>query len=266
VSVVRSVARSIQLAGYFLKYGTELLVRRPETREARADWLHRFASSALHGLGIEVTANGSFPRRGALISNHLSYLDIVVYAALHPCVFVSKAEVASYPILGWMTKMVGTVFVARGHGGSALKARQGLEAAIHADLPVVFFPEGTTSNGEGMLKFHSGLLAQVRAVGAEVHAAHICYRMGEDNGSATVGDDICYWGDAVLVPHIFRLLGLRGIHAEVEFAEEPIQFTAKPEDRKRSAQEAWVAVAELSRVKSGSEPCTISDSTNLHVT
>jgi 1-acyl-sn-glycerol-3-phosphate acyltransferase len=254
VSVVRSVARSIRLAGYFFKYGTELLVRRPKTREARADWLHRFAAAALHGLGIKITVSGSFPERGAVISNHLSYLDIVVYAALHPCVFVSKAEVTSYPVLGWMTKMAGTVFVARGHGGSALKAREGMQAAFRADLPVVFFPEGTTTNGEGMLKFHSGLLAQVRAVGAEITAAHICYSLSEDNGTATVGDDICYWGDAVLVPHIFRLLGLRGIHAELEFAEAPIAFSTKPEERKRAAQEAWVAVAELSRVESGSEP------------
>jgi 1-acyl-sn-glycerol-3-phosphate acyltransferase len=253
VSVVRSVTRSIRLAGYFLKYGTELLVRRPKTREARADWLHRFAAAALHGLGIEITVSGSFPDRGSVISNHLSYLDIVVYAALHPCVFVSKAEVASYPVLGWMTKMAGTVFVARGHGGSALKAREGMQAAFRADLPVVFFPEGTTTNGEGMLKFHSGLLAQVRAVGAEVTAAHICYRLGGGNGTATVGDDVCYWGDAVLIPHIFRLLGLRGIHAELEFAEEPIAFSTKPEERKRAAQEAWVAVAELSRIESGSE-------------
>lgn len=254
MSVVRSVTRSVQLAGYFLKYGTELLVRRPQTREARADWLHRFAAAAIHGLGIEVTAQGDFPRKGALISNHLSYLDIIIFAALHPCVFVSKAEVASYPLLGWMTRMAGTVFVARGHGGSALKARAGVEAAFQADLPVVFFPEGMTTNGVGMLKFHSGLLAQVRSVGADVTAAHICYRLGEGNGDATVGDDICYWGDAVLVPHIFRLLGLRDIHAEVDFAETPIRFTAPVEDRKRTAQEAWVAVGELSRAETGTEP------------
>jgi len=254
VSVVRSVVRSVRLAGYFLKYGTELLVRRPQSREARADWLHRFAAAAIHGLGIEISAQGHFPRKGALISNHLSYLDIILYAALHPCVFVSKAEVASYPLLGWMTRMAGTVFVSRGHGGSALKAREGLEAAFQADLPVVFFPEGSTTNGTGMLKFHSGLLAQVRSVGAEVTAAHICYRLGEGNGDATVGDDICYWGDAVLVPHIFRLLGLRDIRAEVDFAETPIRFTALVEDRKRTAQEAWVAVGELSRAETGTEP------------
>ena len=64
------------------------------------------------------------------------------------------------PVLGWMTTMAGTVYVARGHGGSAAKARSGMQAAADAGLPVVFFPEGTTTNGSELLKFHSGLLAQ----------------------------------------------------------------------------------------------------------
>lgn len=125
---------------------------------------------------------------------------------------------------------------------------------LKADLPVVFFPEGTTSNGSGMLKFHSGLLSQVRVAGAAVTPGHICYRLGEGNGDATVGDDVCYWGDNVtLLPHIFRLLGLRGIRAEVRFEEEPIVFSVDPEQRKRAAQEAWVAVAELAQLQSGTE-------------
>ena len=246
MSLLRSLTRSIQLAGYFVIFGAELLIKRPATREDRADWLHRFCASALHGLGIEIEVSGEFPTRGAMISNHLSYLDIIVFASIHPCVFVSKAEVAEYPVVGWMTTMSGTVYVARGHGGSAIKARDGMEAALNAGLPVVFFPEGTTSNGSGLLKFHSGLLAHAIAAHAPVTAAHICYRMGEDNGGATVSGDICYWGDHVqLVPHIFKLLGLRGIRAEVKFADSPIKFTSDPEHRKRAAQEAWVAVGEL---------------------
>lgn len=237
-----------------MRFGTELLIRQPSTREARAEWLHRFAASALHGLGIEVEVTGTFPEQGAMISNHLGYLDIVVYAALHPCVFVSKAEVAEYPVLGWMTTMSGTVYVARGHGGSALKARTGLEAAFDAGLPVVFFPEGTTSNGDGLLKFHSGLLSQVRAVDAPIRAAHICYHLGPGNGDATVSDDVCYWGDdVVLLPHIFHLLGLKGIRAEVHFAGEPIAFSEDAEHRKRAAKEAWVAVAELGQIQRGTE-------------
>lgn len=254
MSFFRSVGRSFQLAGYFVRFGAELLIQRPSTREARAEWLHRFAASALDGLGVEIITHGRFPAHGTVISNHLGYLDIVVFAALHPCVFVSKAELASYPVLGWMTTMAGTVYVARGHGGSALKARSELDAAFAADLPVVFFPEGTTTNGSSMLKFRGGLLAQVRAAGAPVTAAHLCYHLDEENRDATVADDICYWGDDVtLLPHIFRILGLKGIRAEVRFAEDPISFSSPSEQRKRAANEAWVAVAELGQMPEGTE-------------
>src|SRR6202042_3681196 len=141
----------------------------------RADWLHRFCARAMREMGIEINVSGSFPERGAVISNHLSYLDIVVFAAIHRCVFVSKEEIRKWPVVGWMTTMSGTVYVARGHGGSAMKARQGMQAALDAGLPVVFFPEGTTTNGSGLLKFHSGLLAQVMEGGAPITAAHIHY-------------------------------------------------------------------------------------------
>ena len=254
MSFFRSIGRSFRLAGYFVVYGTELLIRRPSTREARADWLHRFAASALHGLGVELHVTGSFPESGAVISNHLTYLDIIVFAALHPCVFVSKAEVASFPILGWMTTMAGTVYVARGEGGSAAKARDGMKSALEAGLPVVFFPEGTTSDGSGLLKFHSGLLAQVLAVGAPVTAAHICYSIDPENGpDVKVSERVCYWGDAVLVPHIFHFLGLRGVKADVTFASEPIAFSGDAEHRKRAAREAWAAVAELAEISQGAQ-------------
>ncbi|HEY6377090.1 MAG TPA: lysophospholipid acyltransferase family protein [Edaphobacter sp.] len=244
MSFFRAVARSVQLVGYFVRYGTELLVKRPTTREGRADWLHRFCADALAGLGIEVAVVGDFPRRGAVISNHLSYVDIVVFAAVHPCVFVSKAEVASVPVLGWMTTMAGTVYVARGRGGSALKARKGMQAAVDAGLPVVFFPEGTTSNGSGLLKFHSGLLAQVMGSGP-ITAAHIQYSLTEENeADVAVANDICWWGNAKMLPHIFKLLGLRGVRAEVWFAERPIAFSDGLH-RKQAAMEARSAVAAL---------------------
>jgi lyso-ornithine lipid O-acyltransferase len=249
VSVFRALARSIQLAGYFVRYGTELLVKRPVTREARADWLHRFCAAALTGLEIDVDVAGAFPERGAVISNHLSYVDIVVFAAVHPCVFVSKAEIASVPVLGWMTTMSGTVYVARGHGGSAMKARKGMQAAVDAGLPVVFFPEGTTSNGSGLLKFHSGLLAQVMESSAPITAAHIQYSLMEENGpDVSASNDVCWWGDAKMLPHIFKLLGLRGVRVEVRFAERPIAFSENVKHRKHAAVEARAAVASLGDV------------------
>ncbi|HEY6413911.1 MAG TPA: lysophospholipid acyltransferase family protein [Edaphobacter sp.] len=250
VSFLRASVRSVQLVGYFVRYGAELLVKRPATREARADWLHRFCAAALKGLKIEVGVTGDFPEHGAVISNHLSYVDIVVFAAVHPCVFVSKAEIEAWPILGWMTTMSGTVYVARGHGGSALKARKGMQSAVDTGLPVVFFPEGTTSNGSALLKFHSGLLAQVMQSGAPITAAHIQYSLTEENDpDVTVADDVCYWGDAKMLPHIFKLLGLRGVRVEVRFAEQSIVFSTDVTHRKQAAVEARAAVASLGDVR-----------------
>jgi 1-acyl-sn-glycerol-3-phosphate acyltransferase len=230
----------------FAVAGTELLIKRPATREARADWLHRFAARAIRSLRVEIDVIGEFPERGAVISNHLSYLDIVVFAALHPCVFVSKAEIQEWPVLGWMTTMAGTVYVARGHGGSAVKARGGMQAAADAGLPVIFFPEGTTTNGSELLKFHSGLLAQAMEERQPVTAAYVRYSLGPGNEAGiTVADDVCYWGDAQMLPHIFRLLGLRGLRAEVRFADGPIVFSSDAMHRKLAAIEARQAVATL---------------------
>jgi lyso-ornithine lipid O-acyltransferase len=245
-SGVRSVVRTVQLVGYFVRFGTELLVKRPSTQQARADWLHRFGARSMKGLGIAVSVAGKFPDGGVVISNHLSYLDIIVFATLKSCVFVSKAEIAQWPVLGWMTTMAGTVYVNRGHGGSAAKARGGMTAATDAGLPVVFFPEGTTSNGSGLLTFHSGLLAQAMLERQPVTAAYVHYVLVEQNDpDVTVADDVCYWGDQSMLGHIFRFLGLRGVRAEVRFAEAPIAFSSDVLHRKQAAREAQAAVQAL---------------------
>ena len=240
------MGRSIQLVGLFVVAGTELVMKRPATRQARAEWLHRFCGRAVKRLGVEVVAVGDFPACGAVISNHLSYVDVVVFAALRPCVFVSKLEIKDWPVVGWMTTMSGTVYVERGHGGSAVRARGRMQAAMDAGLPVVFFPEGTTTNGAKMLKFHSGLLGQVTDVGAPVTAAYLRYSLGEGNDvGVRVEDDVCYWGERAMWLHVFRFLGLRNVRAEVRFAEEPIGFSSDALHRKHAAVEARAAVMEL---------------------
>lgn len=84
-----------------------------------------------------------------------------------------------------------------------------------------------------------------------VTAAYISYSLGAGNGDATVADDVCYWGDAKMLPHIFKLLGLRGLRAEVRFAEGPIRFSSGAVNRKLAAMEARVAVAALEEQAKG---------------
>ena len=242
---LRAIGRGIKLIGYFLEASGELIVDRPETRQLRADWLHTFCARAMRGMGISVSVQGAFPAGGAVISNHLSYLDIVVLASLHPCVFVSKVEIAKMPVLGWMTTNAGTVYVERGRGGSAIRASNAMKEAMDAGLPVVFFPEGTTSNGKALLKFHSGLLGQALMAKAPMTAAFLRYSLTEDNGPhVDVSTDVC-WGDKPLLAHIFGFLGLRGVHAEVRFGDKPIAFTSDGMHRKKAAVEAQAAVAKL---------------------
>src|SRR5689334_5567414 len=71
----------------------------------RAEWLHRASASGLRRLGIEVKYKGPLPEAGLIVSNHLSYLDILVFSSVMPCVFVSKAEVRSWPVFGMMATM-----------------------------------------------------------------------------------------------------------------------------------------------------------------
>jgi 1-acyl-sn-glycerol-3-phosphate acyltransferase len=234
------------MVGMFFYASAELLLKRPVTRELRADWLHRFCARAVKRMGIEVRMVGQYPEGGVVISNHLGYLDIIAFAALHRCVFVSKLEIKDWPVVGWMTTMAGTVYVDRGHGGSAVRAKSRLEAAAEARLPVVFFPEGTTSNGETVLKFHSGLLAQAMDAGLAVTPAYLRYRLTEDNGPGiTVENDVCYWGDVSMLKHVFRLLGLRRIEVEVRFGDAPIAFSGDSKQRKQAAIEARAAVVAL---------------------
>lgn len=237
----------MKLGAVILHACLQLLLRRPSTRPARALWLHQLCRRAVGIFDVQVESRGEFPERGVLISNHLSYLDIIVFAAIHPCVFVSKAEIGSWPVLGWMTTMAGTVYVHRGKRGSAKEAGEQMRVAAEAGLPVMFFPEGTTSNGEQILKFHSGLLAEALADEQPVTAAYLQYSLCEGNGGRTVRDDVAYWGEHPMLPHVIRFLGLRGVRAEVVFGAAPIRFTAAAASgRKLIAVEAQQAVCELS--------------------
>jgi 1-acyl-sn-glycerol-3-phosphate acyltransferase len=234
-----------------LLYGAlELIVKRPADREQRAEWLHQLCARSMRSMHIPVRCQGTFPERGVVISNHIGYLDIIAFAALHPCVFVAKSEIESWPFLGWMTTMAGTVYVERGRGGSANRAASGMQAAEDAGIPVVFFPEGTTSNGTSVLKFHSGLLVKSLEAAQPITAAYLCFRLTQDNGpGVTVEDDVSFWGDTLLLTHAFRLLGLRGIEVDVCFADSPISFSGGTDQRKLLAAEARAAVMELGGVR-----------------
>ena len=233
------------LAAVFAYATLQLIVKRPATRQQKAEWLHQFCLRAVRRMGLAVRQVGTFPERGVVISNHLGYLDVVAFAALHKCAFVGKSEIRKWPFLGWITAMGGTVYVQRGRGGSAGRAKSGMQEASDAGIPMVFFPEGTCSLGDTVLPFRSGLLGEAIAAGQPITAACLRYRLTQDNGPNRSLADVCFWDNTLLVKHIFRMLSMRGIEVELRFAQSPIAFSVGADQRKLAAQQAHAAVMEL---------------------
>ena len=244
----RRLFRAGKVAWAFASSLTRLALTRPRTRQARAEWLTRLCRRVLHTVGITWTTSGPIPERGAVITNHLSYLDILLHAALRPCVFVAAIEIRRLPLLGWMSMMAGTVYVTRGAGGSAAQAANGMIEGFHDGLPVVFFPEGGTGVGDvPLLPLHSGLLANALEAGAPVTPGFLQYCLSSADIAAgrSVRNDVA-WGDQTLPAHLWNLLGLQPVQAHATFAPHPVAFSAEARsNRKLAAREAQGALLSL---------------------
>jgi len=240
--ILRATFRFLHLGVVIAVVFAEYFVQRPRGTVECANWMHRSAKRGLKALGMECRASGNFPPHGVLVSNHLSYLDILVFGALAPCVFVSKSEVRSWPVFGWLASLAGTVYVDRNHARTTINANEEIAAALDANVPLIFFPEGTTTDGSHILPFKSSLFAPGCAAGAAMHVAYLRYSLMPGNAaSASVEQDVCYWADMTFFPHLLRLMALTGVRADVSFGGDAIQEA----DRKAAARECEAAVRAL---------------------
>jgi len=206
-----------------------LCVGRERRLAARTEWLHRWCRFACRVLGIRVTTHGAMPRSGLLVCNHLSYLDIIVLSSIRPCIFVAKRDVAGWPLFGWLAHAAGTIFVDRQRPLATAFAVNRIHAAIATGLPVVLFPEGTSSDGSTVLPFKSSLLESAVQLRCPVAAGTVGYAL--DHGS--VADEVCYWRDMTLVPHLLNLFFKREICSKCSFSYPKIRTG----DRKQIARE-----------------------------
>lgn len=239
---LRIIGRSLWLGWEFfiatIDYLWNIAVRRPKAwRTAKALWLHRNSRRVLRVVKLDWRVNGPIPKCGLLISNHLSYLDILVLAAVTPAVFVSKREVKNWPVFGSFARMAGTLFVNREKRSEVLRSNAEIEQALNDGALVVLFPEGTSSGGETVLPFKSALLEPATRPEHELFAGCIGYALEDGD----IVEEVCYWRDMTLVPHLINLLGKRTVHASVRFA----QIRDRSADRKELAQQLRAEVLKL---------------------
>jgi 1-acyl-sn-glycerol-3-phosphate acyltransferase len=163
-----------------------------------------------------------------VVSNHVSYTDIIVLASCHPLVFITSLEMASNPILGDITKLGGSLFTNRKKHTTLPQEINNFAAALSQGFNVVLFPEGTSTNGASVYDFKKSLFQT--ALIARKNILPVCIRYRKLNGRPILSqpqrDIICWYATTTFLPHIWRIAGQR-IEAEV-ILHDPIPYTAAP--------------------------------------
>lgn len=185
-------------------------------------------------LPYRVRIIGELPPQPMLwVANHVSWCDIPLLGMLQPLSFLAKAEVASWPVLGWLARQAGTLFIRRG-AGDAAQINQQLANHLHQGRHLLIFPEGTSTDGSSVRTFHPRLFACAIEAGCAVQPVAIRYL--RDGKPDTV---VPFVGDDELPAHLRRLLASDMAEVEIHLLP-PIPVATL--SRKAIAEQAQLAV------------------------
>lgn len=151
---------------------------------------------------IERGAGAPALKHALVVANHVSWLDIFVINAVHPCRFVAKAEIRAWPVMGWLALGAGTIFIARGNRRELRQVFKGLVDVLHEGQRVALFPEGTTGMQGTVLPFHANLFEAAVDAGVQVQP----YALGYVNAAGAYHPSIAYVGETTFVESLFIIL------------------------------------------------------------
>ncbi len=181
----------------------------PQVRETVQRWYARM----LQLLDVEIQVIGTLPHEsdGAviLIANHISWVDIPLIGSLTPVNFLSKAEVAQWPLVGSLATKIGTLFISRGSGDTD-QVMHAMAGHLQNNLSVLVFPEGTTTDGSKVRRFHKKLFKVCETTDVKVCPLFIRYHAEGDI------NPLPFVGDVGFGEHFWQLLGHRKLRATVE--------------------------------------------------
>lgn len=209
-----------------------------------------FCSCLVRILNIRLTVRGSlsFPARskGAfLVSNHLSYADGFILGSLFPVIYISKSEIKKWPLIGLMADFSGTLFIDRKRKNHVAEYIDAIAGTLSAGANVLYFPEGTSTNGEELLPFKAAFFEAPIIAGAPVVPVSLAYTtidgkpLGKDNR-----DRIYWYGDMTFAGHFFRLMCCSGLDVCVTIysAFEPSSSEDRSIARKRLSEAAYTII------------------------
>lgn len=215
---------------------------------------HFFHSVLCAVIGIRIHEVGARSKTAPLLilSNHASWLDILVIGARTPVVFVAKSEIAKWPLFGWLAKMQRTIFVERERRQTTgATAREIGDRMVSGDA-VVLFAEGTSSDGIRVLPFRSALVGSVHhALGESSHHDKVTVQpmslayvgFGGLPVGRALNDRIAWYGDVDLLPHLIGILTSGAIDVTLTWGEAVAYDMSA--DRKQIARHAETAVRQM---------------------
>lgn len=178
--------------------------------------MQRWANGLLSILGIRLQCHGRLPGEEIpcvlMAANHVSWLDVCVLMAACPTRFVAKAEIKRWPILGRMSRNVGTLFIERAKRADTLRINQQISEVMERGERITVFPEGTTSDGTQLNHFHASLLQSAVITDALLYPVAIRYR----NSAGGISQEAAYI-ESSLVLSLQKILSQTRIDAELTF-------------------------------------------------
>lgn len=205
--------------------------------ERRRGLIRRWSARLLSLLRIEPRTTGTLGAPGGnvlLVANHVSWLDIFVINAHRPSRFVAKADLAQWPLASTLMRGAGTIFIERGRRSDTRRVNGTASAALANGDLVAIFPEGTTSDGSSLLRFHSSLLQPI--VDASGHVQPVALRYVDARGERSIAPT---YGDESFAASFWRVCGERQLFVEVS-AMSPITATGR--NRRELARAAEGAI------------------------
>jgi 1-acyl-sn-glycerol-3-phosphate acyltransferase len=234
--MLQQLRASARLTGVAFETGRQLahfMAVRPflsdrEQRQFALKLIHRWGGNLVRLLSLDIKVHGTPPSiPSLLVGNHRSYLDIAVLASVHPCLFLAKQEISTWPLFGTAAAAGGMVFVKRSDAADRRRVLGELRRRLETNASVVVFPEGTTTAGPGISSFRPGVFKLGHECRTRIVPFAVRY---DDNGLAWVGED-------TFVGHFLRTQGVTGNTAHIHFGQaiQPRDFS-DPEALRVGAQ------------------------------
>lgn len=212
-----------------------------QSPERRKREIEHWSLKALSVLNVRLFLHGKPPVYGLrplmLVANHVSWLDIFAIDAIVPARFVAKAELRSWPFVGWLCARAGTLFIERTRRQDTHRVNARVAELLRRGDVFAVFPEGTTTDGSTVLKFHASLLESAVQADAAVHPVALWY----DRSDGTLCTEAAYHGSRSAWQTLMGITSRHEVLCHVAFLDPILPATRHRRDIAREAHEAIVA-------------------------